>query len=43
MERDLSVDRLLRDYETVVRVLDGDAHEQNDRAYGGVVRAVKGK
>jgi Fe-S cluster biosynthesis and repair protein YggX len=38
-----SIDEIIHDYETVVKVVDTDASEQTDRAYGGVVRTVKGK
>jgi len=34
---------IIRDYRTVVKVVDHDARETDDRAYGGVVRMVKGK
>ncbi|MDR1952100.1 MAG: restriction endonuclease [Elusimicrobiota bacterium] len=40
---DISVEEIIRTYETVVRVVDDKAKEQTDRAYGGVVRMVKGK
>lgn len=38
-----SVDEIIRTYESVVKVVDNKANEQEDRAYGGVVRAVKGQ
>ena len=38
-----SIDEIIHDYETVVKVVDTDASEQTERAYGGVVRAMKGK
>jgi len=34
---------LIRDYDAVVKVIDKDARNQNERAYGGMVRDVKGK
>ncbi len=37
------IEELVEEYTTVVKVVDRDAHNNNDRAYGGVVRSVKGK
>ncbi len=34
---------IIRDYETVVRVVDQDASDSKDRAYGGYIRATKGR
>lgn len=34
---------IIREYDTVVKVVEHDALTATDRAYGGVVRAVKGK
>ena len=34
---------IIKEYETVVKVVDRDAQDSDDRAYGGVVRSVKGK
>jgi Fe-S cluster biosynthesis and repair protein YggX len=39
----LSIDEIIHDYETVVKVVEKNASKQTDRAYGGVVRTVKGK
>ena len=39
----MSIDRIISNYDAVVRVIDAEACEQDDRAYGGMVRAVKGK
>ena len=38
-----SVEEIINTYERVVKVVDKDAKEQEDRAYGGVIRTVKGK
>lgn len=38
-----AIDEIIRDYEGVVKVVDKDAKEQTDRAYGGMVRELKGK
>jgi len=35
--------KIIRDYRTVVQVVDQDARESEDRAYGGFVRMAKGK
>ena len=37
------IKELVKEYTTVVKVVDIDAHNNNERAYGGVVRSVKGK
>lgn len=37
------IDEIIQHYNTVVRVVDSDAAEQTERAYGGVIRSVKGK
>lgn len=37
---------LITEYNTVIKIMDGDAKRsaaQNERAYGGELRAVKGK
>lgn len=39
----MTLDEIIQHYNAVVRVVDTEAHEQEDRAYGGVIRAVKGK
>ena len=38
-----SVKDIIQDYNSVVKVIDKDASKQNNRAYGGVIRSVKGK
>lgn len=38
-----AIDEIIRDYEGVVKVVDKNAQTQNDRAYGGMVRELKGK
>lgn len=38
-----SVKDIIQDYNSVVKVIDKDASKQNSRAYGGVIRSVKGK
>jgi len=35
--------KIIRDYRTVVKVVDHNARESDDRAYGGFVRMAKGK
>ncbi|MDD9810809.1 MAG: restriction endonuclease [Gammaproteobacteria bacterium] len=35
--------KIIRDYRTVVQVVDQDARESEDRAYGGFVRMTKGR
>ena len=37
------VNKLITTYKSVVKVVDKNANEDEDRAYGGVVRSVKGK
>ena len=37
------IEELVKEYTTVVKVVDKDANENDDRAYGGIVRSVKGK
>jgi len=37
------INALVSDYNSVVKVVDSDAHQSTTRAYGGVIRAVKGK
>jgi len=37
------IEELVKEYTTVVKLVDRDAHNNNDRAYGGVVRSIKGK
>lgn len=37
-----SIDELLKAYALLVRGIEGEANQNNDRAYGGVVRAGKG-
>lgn len=39
----MTVKQIIQHYDAVIRVVDNDAQEQSDRAYGGMVRAVKGK
>lgn len=38
-----SVKDIIQDYNSVVKVIDKNASKQNSRAYGGVIRSVKGK
>ncbi|GHU23515.1 hypothetical protein FACS1894172_12930 [Spirochaetia bacterium] len=38
-----SIAEIIQTYDSVVKVVDTDASEQTDRAYGGMVRSVKGK
>ena len=38
-----SVKDIIQDYNSIVKVIDKDASKQNNRAYGGVIRSVKGK
>lgn len=38
-----SVKDIIQDYNSVVKVIDKDASKQNNRAYDGVIRSVKGK
>lgn len=37
------IDEITTTYQNVIKVVDNDATENEDRAYGGVVRSVKGK
>jgi len=37
------IDELIKTYNNVLKGVDKNAHEEEDRAYGGVVRSVKGK
>jgi hypothetical protein len=37
------IDELITTYNSVVKVVDKNANEDEDRAYGGIVRSVKGK
>lgn len=37
------IKKIITEYETVVKIVDIDAHQQTSRAYGGIIRAVKGK
>lgn len=37
------IKKIITEYETVVKIVDKDAHSQTNRAYGGIVRSVKGK
>lgn len=45
IEKDIEsfINRIELEYETVVKVVDKKANETSERAYGGVVRSVKGK
>lgn len=38
-----SIDDIIKDYDSVVKIIDKDASNQDNRAYGGVIRAVKGR
>jgi hypothetical protein len=38
-----SISEIIRIYETIVKVVDDQAKEQTNRAYGGAVRMIKGK
>lgn len=38
----MSIDEIVAHYDAVVKVLDNNAKAQNNRAYGGVIREVKG-
>ena len=40
---DNKINELIETYNSVVRIVDKEANEDEDRAYGGVVRSVKGK
>lgn len=37
------INELITTYQSVIKVVDKNANEDEDRAYGGVVRSVKGK
>lgn len=37
------IEELITTYNNVIKVVDKNANEEEDRAYGGVVRSVKGK
>ncbi len=37
------INELITTYQSVVKVVDKNANEDEDRAYGGIVRSVKGK
>lgn len=39
----MSIDDILTHYNAVINIVDTDARGREDRAYGGVIRAVKGK
>ena len=39
----IKINEIIQTYNSVVKVVDGDAKKQRDRAYGGLIRAVKGK
>ncbi len=46
MESDIikrGIDELITTYNNVIKVVDKEAHLEKDRAYGGVVRSVKGR
>jgi len=38
-----TLNKIIRDYRTVMQTVDQDARETDDRAYGGVVRMTKGR
>lgn len=38
-----SIKDIIQVYNSVVKVIDEDASNQDDRAYGGVIRSAKGK
>ncbi len=40
---DSNLEDIIRTYDAVIKVIDNEASEQSDRAYGGMVRAVKGQ
>ncbi len=45
-EYDTNISDIIATYNNIVRVIDNEAHQQADdeeRAYGGVIRSVKGK
>ena len=40
--REEQIEKLISDYETVVKVIDKDAKEnESDRSYGGIIRSAK--
>lgn len=42
--KESGIDKIIQDYNTVIKVVDSDArNDDSDRAYGGIVRSVKGK
>lgn len=43
MNNQKRLEELVSEYTSVVRVVDKDANSNKDRAYGGIVRSVKGK
>ena len=45
IEKDIEsfINRIELEYETVVKVVDKEANKTSERAYGGVIRSVKGK
>lgn len=43
MDINKEIKKLVKEYETIVKVLDKKAYNTKDRAYGGVVRSIKGK
>lgn len=38
-----AISQIIADYNSVVKIIDKDAAQQENRAYGGLVRSVKGK
>lgn len=42
-EIEKGIDEIIKAYETVVKVVEKDANNNQTRAYGGIVRSVKGK
>ena len=42
MDIDSKLEDLIREYNTVVKIIDKTGRESTDRAYGGVVRMAKG-
>lgn len=43
INRERAINELIKTYKSVVKVVDKKAHQSKDRAYGGVVRTVKGQ
>ena len=46
VQYDTNISDIIATYENILRVVDNEAHQQDDneeRAYGGIIRAVKGK